>query len=56
VPLFVEEVSKAVLESGLLKDAGDRYELTGPLRPLAIRQRFTIPLWPGSIASPRLRR
>jgi predicted ATPase/class 3 adenylate cyclase len=25
VPLFVEELTKAVLESGLLKDAGDRY-------------------------------
>ena len=36
VPLFVEELTKAVLESGLLADAGDRYELSGPLRPLAI--------------------
>jgi predicted ATPase len=36
VPLFVEELTKTVLESGLLKDAGDRYELTGPLPPLAI--------------------
>jgi predicted ATPase len=36
VPLFVEELTKAVLESGLLRDAGDRYELTGPLPPLAI--------------------
>jgi class 3 adenylate cyclase/predicted ATPase len=36
VPLFVEELTKAVLESGLLKDAGDRYELSGPLPPLAI--------------------
>ena len=36
VPLFVEELTKAVLESGLLTDAGDRYELTGPLPPLAI--------------------
>ena len=31
VPLFVEELTKAVLESGLLRDAGDRYELLGPL-------------------------
>ena len=31
VPLFVEELTKAVLESGLLLDAGDRYELAGPL-------------------------
>jgi class 3 adenylate cyclase/predicted ATPase len=36
VPLFVEELTKAVLESGLLTDAGDRYRLAGPLPPLAI--------------------
>jgi predicted ATPase len=36
VPLFVEELTKMVLESGLLSDAGDHYELTGPLPPLAI--------------------
>jgi predicted ATPase len=36
VPLFVEELTKTVLESGLLKDAGDRWELSGPLQPLAI--------------------
>jgi class 3 adenylate cyclase/predicted ATPase len=36
VPLFVEELTKTVLESGFLEDKGDRYELTGPLPPLAI--------------------
>jgi class 3 adenylate cyclase/predicted ATPase len=36
VPLFVEELTKAMLESGLLADAGDRWELLGPLPPLAI--------------------
>jgi class 3 adenylate cyclase/predicted ATPase len=36
VPLFVEELTKTVLESGLLQDAGDRYELAGSLPPLAI--------------------
>jgi len=36
VPLFIEELTKTVLESGLLRDAGDRYELTGPLPLLAI--------------------
>jgi class 3 adenylate cyclase len=36
VPLFVEELTKTVLESGLLTDAGDHYALTGPLVPLAI--------------------
>jgi predicted ATPase len=36
VPLFVEELTKAVLESGLLRNSGDHYELAGPLPPLAI--------------------
>jgi predicted ATPase len=36
VPLFVEELTKTVLESGLLADAGDHYELSGPLPPRAI--------------------
>jgi class 3 adenylate cyclase/predicted ATPase len=36
VPLFLEEFTKSVLESGLLRDVGDRYELEGPLPPLAI--------------------
>jgi class 3 adenylate cyclase len=36
VPLFVEELTKQVLESGLLHDGGDRYVLPGPLPPLAI--------------------
>ncbi len=36
VPLFVEELTKMVLESGLLSEGNDRYELAGPLPPLAI--------------------
>src|SRR5262249_62028173 len=36
VPLFVEELTKMVLESGLLRDAGDRYITVGPLRDFAI--------------------
>jgi class 3 adenylate cyclase/predicted ATPase len=36
VPLFIEELTKTVLESGLLREAGDRYELSGPLPGLAI--------------------
>jgi class 3 adenylate cyclase/tetratricopeptide (TPR) repeat protein len=36
VPLFVEELTKHVLESGLLIEDGDRYRLDGPLPPLAI--------------------
>ncbi|HWI11205.1 MAG TPA: adenylate/guanylate cyclase domain-containing protein, partial [Burkholderiaceae bacterium] len=36
VPLFVEELTKTVLQSGLLVEAPERYELNGPLPPLAI--------------------
>ncbi len=36
VPLFVEELTKTVLESRLLRDVGDHYELRGPLLPVAI--------------------
>ena len=36
VPLFVEELTKTVLETGLLQDAGDHFELSGPLPSLAI--------------------
>ena len=36
VPLFVEELTKMVLESGLLQEREDRYALIGPLPPLAI--------------------
>jgi predicted ATPase len=36
VPLFVEELTKMVLESGLLQEQAEHYELIGPLPPLAI--------------------
>lgn len=36
VPLFIEELTKTIVESGLLRDVGDRYELDGPLPPLAV--------------------
>jgi predicted ATPase len=36
VPLFVEELTKMVMESGLLREVDGRYELTGPLPQLAI--------------------
>ncbi len=36
VPLFVEELTKMVLESEFLREARGRYELTGPLPLLAI--------------------
>jgi serine/threonine protein kinase/predicted ATPase len=36
VPLFVEELAKVIVESGLLKATAERYELKGPLPALAI--------------------
>jgi class 3 adenylate cyclase/predicted ATPase len=36
VPLFIEELTKSVLESGLLREEADRYVLDRSLRPLAI--------------------
>ena len=36
VPLFVEELTKTVLEFGLLRDAGDHWELEGTLPALVI--------------------
>ena len=36
IPLFVEELTKTVLESGLLREQNGRYVLDGPLPPLAI--------------------
>ena len=36
VPLFLEELTRTVLESGLLREERDGFVLTGPLQPLAI--------------------
>jgi predicted ATPase len=36
VPLFVEELTKTVIESGVLTDQGGRYELAGPLPSLGV--------------------
>jgi predicted ATPase len=36
VPLFVEELTKTILESSLLQEIGGRYALTWPRPPLAI--------------------
>ena len=47
VPLFVEELTKTVLESGLLREGEERYELTGPLPPWRFPLRCTIPSWHG---------
>ena len=42
VPLFIEELTKNLMESGLLIEEADRYRLDGPLPPLAIPSRFRI--------------
>jgi predicted ATPase len=36
VPLFIEELTKSILESGLLREDGDHQAFEGPLPPLAI--------------------
>jgi len=36
VPLFIEELTKSVLESGLLREEGNRYVLDGAMPPFAI--------------------
>jgi class 3 adenylate cyclase len=36
VPLFIEELTKSVVESGLVTKAGDHYSGAGPTAPLAI--------------------
>jgi TolB-like protein/class 3 adenylate cyclase/predicted ATPase len=36
IPLFIEELTKSVLESGLLREEGDRYVLAGALPALVI--------------------
>ena len=40
VPLFVEELTKMVLESGLLREADGHYALTGPLPPWRFPPRY----------------
>ena len=36
VPLFIEELTKTVIESGIVAEAGDHYAVAGPMAPLAI--------------------
>jgi class 3 adenylate cyclase/predicted ATPase len=36
VPLFIEELTRTILESGMLREQGDHWVLDGPLPPLAI--------------------
>ena len=50
VPLFIEEMTKAVVESGVLIDAGDRYAVRGRCRRLRSRLRSKPLSWRGLIA------
>jgi class 3 adenylate cyclase/predicted ATPase len=36
VPLFIEELTKTVVESGIIAEAGGHYAVAGPMAPLAI--------------------
>jgi predicted ATPase len=36
VPLFIEELTKAVVESGIVTEARNHYVVAGPIAPLAI--------------------
>jgi class 3 adenylate cyclase/predicted ATPase len=36
VPLFIEELTKSVVESGVVREVGQHYAVTGPVTPLAI--------------------
>ena len=48
VPLFVEELTKAVLELGLMREEGGRYVLAGPLPRWRSRRLCTARSWPAS--------
>src|SRR5262249_57894326 len=50
VPLFVEELTKNVLESGLLREEGDRYVLNRTLCYSRSRRHCTPRCWRGSTA------
>ena len=56
IPLFIEELTKAVIESGVVAEAGDHYVVTGPLTPLAIPTSLHASYWPGLIAGARFAR
>jgi len=56
VPLFVEELTRAVVESGLLHDEGDRYTLDRPIPSFAIPPSLHALLLPGWTALARQRR
>ena len=47
VPLFIEELTKSVVESGMVTDTGDRYAAAGPIRRSQSPRHFTPRFWPG---------
>jgi predicted ATPase len=51
VPLYVEELTKMLLTSALLREETDQYVLTGPLLTVAIPDTLQDALWPGWISS-----
>ena len=44
VPLYIEEFTKGLLESGVLKEGGDRFELAGPLPRSIVPETLAGPL------------
>ena len=50
VPLFIEELTKSVVESGLVTEAGDHYAVAGPSRLWQFRRHCTPRSWHGLIA------
>ena len=50
VPLFVEELTKTVLESGLLQEREEHYALTGPCPPWRFPPRCRTRSWRDWIA------
>ena len=50
VPLFIEELTKTVVESGILVEAGDHYDGRADCRRWRSPRRCTPRCWRGSIA------
>ena len=49
VPLFIEELTKTVVESGILVEAGDRYARPGPWPRCQSRRHYKLPFSHGLI-------
>ena len=50
VPLFIEELTKTVVESGIVAEAGDHYAVAGRWHRWRSRRRCTRRCWHGLIA------